>query len=110
VLTRVISRPAPGIVVCDAGLKSVSADAGVPTCAVAGWPGLRGLAPSEEHGPFAVADGAEAPQIGTLLALVPRHICPTVNLFDHALLIEGGEVVGVEAVSARGHEHPLVLG
>jgi D-serine deaminase-like pyridoxal phosphate-dependent protein len=109
VLSRVVSRPAPGILVCDAGHKSVSADAGVPTCAVAGMPGLRALAPSEEHQPFAIAEGTDAPATGSLVALVPSHVCPTVNLFDHALLIEGGELIGVRPVSARGHEHPLTL-
>src|SRR5919201_868310 len=34
VLTRVVSHPTPGIITCDAGHKSVSADAGVPTCVV----------------------------------------------------------------------------
>jgi len=34
VLTRVVSQPRAGIVTCDAGHKTVSADAGVPTCVV----------------------------------------------------------------------------
>ncbi|HKU27463.1 MAG TPA: alanine racemase, partial [Candidatus Sulfotelmatobacter sp.] len=38
VLTRVVSHPAKRIVTCDAGHKSVSADAGVPTCVVMGHP------------------------------------------------------------------------
>jgi len=34
--------------------------------------------------------------------LVPRHVCPTVNNFDEALIIEGNRVVGVEKVTGRG--------
>src|SRR5215472_4540192 len=34
VMTRVVSHPAPGMITCDAGHKTVSADAGVPTCIV----------------------------------------------------------------------------
>ena len=49
VVTTVVSHPKPNVVTCDAGHKSVSADAGVPTCAVAGRADLTPLKPSEEH-------------------------------------------------------------
>jgi D-serine deaminase-like pyridoxal phosphate-dependent protein len=108
VLTRVVSRPHAGMVTCDAGHKAVSADAGVPTCVVMGHPELTPLSPSEEHLPLAVAEGAAGPQIGDALYLVPRHVCPTVNNFDCALLVRNGKVEGVERVSARGREAPLL--
>jgi D-serine deaminase-like pyridoxal phosphate-dependent protein len=108
VLTRVVSRPHAGMATCDAGHKAVSADAGVPTCVVVGHPELTPLSPSEEHLPMAVAEGAAAPQIGDLLYLVPRHVCPTVNNFDCALLARDGDVEAVEKVSARGREAPLL--
>lgn len=108
VLTRVVSHPHPGIVTCDAGHKTVSADAGVPTCAVLGHPELTPLSPSEEHLPLAVAPGATAPKAGETLYLVPRHICPTVNNFDFALLVRDGDIESTEPVSARGRESPLL--
>jgi D-serine deaminase-like pyridoxal phosphate-dependent protein len=108
VVTRVVSRPHAGMVTCDAGHKAVSADAGVPTCVVVGHPELTPLSPSEEHLPMAVAKGLEGPQIGDLLYLVPRHVCPTVNNFDCALLVRGRNVEAVEKVSARGREAPLL--
>jgi D-serine deaminase-like pyridoxal phosphate-dependent protein len=108
VLARVVSRPHAGIVTCDAGHKAVSADAGVPTCVVIGHPELTPLSPSEEHLPFAVADGAAGPQTGDVLYLLPRHICPTVNNFDQALLVRNDKVESMENVSARGHEPPLL--
>jgi D-serine deaminase-like pyridoxal phosphate-dependent protein len=108
VMARVVSRPRAGIVTCDAGHKTVSADAGVPTCVVVGHPELTPLSPSEEHLPMAVAEGAPGPQIGDALFLLPRHICPTVNNFDDALLVRNGKVEGVEKVSARGREAPLL--
>jgi D-serine deaminase-like pyridoxal phosphate-dependent protein len=108
VLTRVVSSPHQGIVTCDAGHKAVSADAGVPTCVVVGHPELTPLAPSEEHLPIVVDEGATAPQVGELLYLLPRHVCPTVNNFDCALLVRDGEVKAVEKVSARGREAPLL--
>jgi D-serine deaminase-like pyridoxal phosphate-dependent protein len=108
VLARVVSHPRKNIVTCDAGHKSVSADAGVPTCLVVGHPELTPLPPSEEHLPLAVQEGAAAPQIGDSLFLLPRHICPTVNNFDQALLIRDAAIESCEEVSARGHEPPLL--
>jgi len=108
VLTRVVSSPRAGIITCDAGHKAVSADAGVPTCVVVGHPELTPLSPSEEHLPLAVKEGATGPQVGEALYLIPRHVCPTVNNFDCALLLRDGEVESVESVTARGHEAPLL--
>jgi len=108
VLTRVVSRPHPGIITCDAGHKTVSADAGLPTCVVVGHPELTPLGPSEEHLPMAIAKGAAGPQIGDNLYLIPRHVCPTVNNFDAALLVRNGQIESVEKVSARGREAPLL--
>jgi D-serine deaminase-like pyridoxal phosphate-dependent protein len=153
VMTRVVSHPAPGMITCDAGHKTVSADAGVPTCVVLGHPALEPLTPSEEHLPMRVnpsppkprdpqpslptpgtppsqlaktgqagnpgpgalgpgtprANGAPVPAIGDLLFLVPRHVCPTVNNFDDAVIVSGGNLVAVEPVSARGREHPIQI-
>src|SRR5580700_4328954 len=109
VAARVVSHPRPAIVTCDGGHKAVSADAGVPTCVVLGHPELTGIGPSEEHLPFTVKDGAEPPPVGEILYLLPRHICPTVNMFDHALIIRNGAVASVERVTARGRENPALL-
>jgi D-serine deaminase-like pyridoxal phosphate-dependent protein len=107
VLSTVVSHPKENYVTCDAGHKSVSADAGVPTCAVMGRPDLRPLKPSEEHLTVEVQNGAERPAIGETLYLIPRHVCPTVNLFDDALIVRDNRVTSVERVTARGHNAPL---
>jgi len=108
VLTRVVSHPRAGILTCDAGHKTVSADSGVPTCVVVGHPELTPLSPSEEHLPMAVREGATGPEVGDALYLMPRHVCPTVNNFDVALLVQDGKIVSEERVSARGREAPLL--
>ncbi len=108
VIARVVSHPQRNIITCDAGHKAVSADAGVPTCVVVGHPELTPLSPSEEHLPFAVSEGPNSPQVGDILYLIPRHVCPTVNNFDAALILHNGQVESVEEVSARGHEGPLL--
>jgi len=106
VVSTVVSKPSPGRFTCDAGHKSVSADTGVPTCAVIGQPDFSPSKPSEEHLPVDVLKGP-APSIGDVLYLVPRHVCPTVNNFDHALLVTRGRIVDLQQVTARGREAPL---
>ena len=107
VVSTVVSHPSARRVTCDAGHKTVSADAGTPTCQVLGHTELLPAKPSEEHLPLDVAEGASLPQIGEALYLVPMHVCPTVNNFDHALIVKGGRIVAVERVTARGREVPF---
>jgi D-serine deaminase-like pyridoxal phosphate-dependent protein len=110
VVATVVSQPTAHRVTCDAGHKAVSADAGVPTCTVLGRPELEPDKPSEEHLPINVPAGATIPGIGEHLLLIPRHVCPTVNNFDHALIVAEGRIVRVENVTARGREAPIKLG
>lgn len=107
VISTVVSHPRANYVTCDAGHKSVSSDAGFPTCVVAGRPDLLPLKPSEEHLPIEIRNGGSRPEIGEALYLIPRHVCPTVNNFDDAVLVLDHRVAGVERVTARGHETPI---
>jgi D-serine deaminase-like pyridoxal phosphate-dependent protein len=107
VVSTVISRPSPGRFTCDAGHKTVSADSGIPSCAVIGHPNFSPSKPSEEHLPIDVLEDSSLPGTGEAIYLVPRHICPTVNNFDHALIVIGGRIVGIEPVTARGREAPV---
>ena len=107
VVSTVVSRPARGRITCDAGHKTVSADSGVPTCRVIGRADLLPARPSEEHLPVEILGGDDGPEIGQQLYLVPTHVCPTVNNFDYAMIVEGNKVVAVERVTARGREAPL---
>jgi D-serine deaminase-like pyridoxal phosphate-dependent protein len=107
VLSRVVSHPNETVYTCDAGHKAVSADAGVPTCVVVGHSDLTPLSPSEEHLPLKV-NGGTSQRVGDLVYLLPRHICPSVNNFDTALLVKNGHIQSTEKVSARGHEDPLL--
>ena len=103
VLARVVSHPAPGRATCDAGSKSLAAEAGDPCAVALGRPELVAGPPSEEHLPF---DGplGRLPARGEVLQLVPRHVCPTVNLAEQALIVERGALLEVAPVSARAHE------
>ncbi len=90
---------------CDAGSKSIAAEAGDPCASVVDHTHLTPLTPSEEHLPIQVdLSRGPAPKRGDALLLVPRHVCPTVNLAEQAILIEDGDVTGVIDVAGRGHE------
>ena len=103
VLSRVVSHPADDIITCDTGSKSIAVDVGIPCAVVVEHPGLEQLPPSEEHLPFRVASGRK-PARGEMLLLIPRHVCPTVNLAEEAVIVEGGRVTQVVPVAARAHE------
>jgi D-serine deaminase-like pyridoxal phosphate-dependent protein len=105
VLATVVSRPAPDRAVVDAGTKVLSSDRlnapGAPVDFGAldetGWPLVRA---SEEHGVVAIPPGAQL-EIGRQVRIVPNHICPVVNLFDEAVIVDGDRVDRWR-VAARG--------
>lgn len=105
VLSTVVSRPTSHTITCDAGHKSVSADAGVPTCRVMGHEDWTPSKPSEEHLPIELPPKGSA-RLGDKLYLIPRHVCPTVNNFDDAAVVVNGKVQAIVSVAARGHEVP----
>jgi len=104
VLSRVVSHPRPGRVTCDAGSKALAAEAGDPVALALGHPELEARTPNEEHLPFDVRVGAERPERGALLRLVPRHVCPTVNLAESAWWIEPDGRARVIEIRGRAHE------
>jgi len=103
VLARVVSRPSLARVTCDAGSKSLTAKTKNPYAIVLGRPELVAGRPSEEHLPLDVTSGPPPPR-GTPLHLVPRHVCPTVNLAEQAVLIEKGRILEIVAVAGRAHD------
>jgi D-serine deaminase-like pyridoxal phosphate-dependent protein len=103
VLSRVISHPSPGVATCDAGSKSIAAEAGDPCAFVLGSEELIAMSPSEEHLPMRSMSGS-LPERGESLLLVPRHVCPTVNLAEEAVLVESGQDPRIVHVAARAHE------
>ena len=98
VLTGVMSRPAPGRAVCDAGLKVLSMDSGLPV--VAGCEGVSYARCSDEHGVLDDPEGRLA--VGDRLRLIPGHCDPTCNLHDWYVALRGGRVEALWPVTARG--------
>ena len=109
-LARIVSHPAADIATCDAGSKSLAAESGDPCAFVFGNAQLHAMTPSEEHLPLRCS--GPLPPRGSTVLLVPKHICPTVNLAEQAVLIEAGVAPRIVPVLARGHElcDPAALG
>lgn len=98
VLTSVMSRARPGHAVCDAGLKVLSLDSGLPV--VHGRDDVKYINASDEHG--VIEDRRGVLRVNERLKLVPGHCDPTCNLHDWYVGVRNGKVEAVWPVSARG--------
>ena len=104
VLATVVSVPAPGRAVVDAGSKTLSSD---PLRPRAGGHGrllgrlsrLEKL--SEEHGVIAVQPG-ESFRVGERVRILPNHACVVTNLHDRLWGVRGEAVEDELPVAARG--------
>ncbi len=103
VLSRVIATPGPGRITLDAGSKGLNPDCSPPACVAVGCPSLAAEMASEEHRPCRVEPDTLA--LGDLVALIPEHICTTVNLYRHAQLVRGERDLGSSEISARRRTH-----
>ncbi|PXA93205.1 threonine aldolase [Caulobacter sp. D4A] len=98
---RVVSANSPGMVTVDAGFKSMSTDADPPQV-VAGAPeGSRYFFMGDEHGALVPMSGSPPP-LGARVTLAVPHCDPTVNLYDAYHVVEGGTLVAIWPVTARG--------
>lgn len=98
VYTSIMSHAKPDIAVCDAGLKALSVDSGLPK--VHGRDNLAYIKCSDEHG--VITDPANVLKINDKLKLIPGHCDPTCNLYDWYVGVRGNKVEALWPVTARG--------
>lgn len=101
----VVSVPAADRFVLDAGGKVLGADRQAWASGygfVPEYPDATITALSEHHATVQLPAGAKPPRLGTVLAVVPNHVCATVNLADAFLVVKDGELVDSWPVAARG--------
>jgi len=96
--TAIMSKTRQEDAVCDAGLKVMSVDSGLPV--VYGRDDLEYIECSDEHG--LIADPANRLRLNDKLKLVPGHCDPTCNLHDWYVGIRNHKVECLWPVSARG--------
>jgi D-serine deaminase-like pyridoxal phosphate-dependent protein len=99
-----------GWIVVDAGIKASSFDSGLPT--VHSYPHLEYLNAGDEHGKIRLKASDNMThsshphplpfKVGDKLRLVPGHCDPTVNMYDHLIVIKDGHVDAIWPITARG--------
>ena len=98
VLTSVMSHVKREIAICDAGLKALSVDSGLPK--IYERDDLEYSQCSDEHG--VIKDPDNILRLNDRLRLVPGHCDPTCNLFDWYVGVRNGRVESLWPVTARG--------
>ena len=99
-LARVISKPGPDRLTLDLGHKAVAAENPHPRVRFVELPEAEALLQSEEHLVLRTPRASQF-RLGQVLLGIPRHVCPTVALYDEALVIEGGHVADLWPITAR---------
>ncbi len=91
--------------VIDAGAKVLGKDV-APYLqghgSVLGYPGAVIDRVNDHHGVATLPTGAARPEVGTVVWVLPNHVCPVVNLVDRYVIASGGQVVDRWPVDARG--------
>ncbi len=100
VISRVISVIDKNTIVADLGHKSVAAENPLPRVHFLNAPDASPVFQSEEHLVLKVADSTLY-KPGAILYGVPVHICPTVALYETAIVIENNSAIDEWQVAAR---------
>ncbi|HJP88674.1 MAG TPA: alanine racemase [Candidatus Limnocylindrales bacterium] len=100
-----VSRAVHGQAVIDAGAKTLTKD-------VAGYIKGHGLMPaypaaiiervSDYHGVIRPGPDGRLPELGEVVAVIPNHVCPVIDLKDSFVATRSGAVIGTWPVDARG--------
>jgi D-serine deaminase-like pyridoxal phosphate-dependent protein len=100
-LSRVIAQTGKDMFTLDLGYKAIAADPKGIRGIILGLEDAQPVFHCEEHWVFRIPDIDRRPAVGSLLYVIPTHICPTTALFPYALSAQGGEITGRWEVSAR---------
>lgn len=103
VITRVISVIDECTICTDLGHKSVAAENPLPRVYFLNAQQATPLGQNEEHLVLAVPDAAIY-QPGDVLYAVPVHICPTIALYEEAIVVENHTATGTWNVVARNRK------
>jgi D-threonine aldolase len=104
VMTRVISKPAPGIICVDLGHKAIAAENPLPNRVIfLNAPGLEPTGHSEEH-MVLKNTGTHEYEVGDALYGVPYHVCPTIALHDSVKVVRDGAVMETWQTESRNRK------
>lgn len=89
VLTRVVSKPGGNLITLDLGHKAVAAENPQPRAEFPDLPDAKLVTHSEEHLVIETSAAAER-RVGDVLYAFPKHVCPTVALYNEAVVVRQG--------------------
>ena len=92
-------------IVLDAGAKALTKDRAewlTGYGAIVGFPDLVIERVNDYHGVVGAPAGVDRPGLGDVVAIVPNHVCPVVDLFDSFVAVRAGAMLGLWPVDARG--------
>ncbi len=104
VATTVVSVHADRLVL-DAGAKMLTKDRAewlIGFGAIVGYPDLVIERVNDYHGVVGVPAGANRPALGDVVAVIPNHICPVIDLVDSVVAVRSAASVEEWPVDARG--------
>lgn len=99
-LTRVVSKPAPGLLCLDLGHKAVASEMPHPRVKIMELPDCEFTGHNEEHLVIKTSL-SDKYKTGDVLYCIPWHICPTVDRHDRAIVIRNNMAEGEWMIEAR---------
>ena len=99
-MTRVLSKPAPGLLCFDLGHKAVGSEMPHPRVRLIGLEDAVATTHSEEH-LVVQTTRADDYQVGDVVYGIPRHICPTMALHSDVWAVRDGVAAESWPVVAR---------
>lgn len=105
VAATVVSDAVPGQIVINAGAKSLTKDVAtylIGYGALPAYPESVLERVSDYHGQVRLRDGQPRPVVGEVVAVLPNHACPVIDLYDSFVATRSGQIVGMWPVDARG--------
>jgi len=105
VAATVVSAAVAGQVVIDAGAKALTKDVAAYLTgygSIPAYPEAVIERVSDYHGIVRIPEGTPSPKVGEIVAVIPNHACPVIDLRDSFVATRSGTVVGIWPVDARG--------
>jgi D-serine deaminase-like pyridoxal phosphate-dependent protein len=99
-MTRVVSKPAEGLIALDLGHKAVASEMPHPRIVFMGIDEYTVSNHSEEHLVIKFP-GSEKMNVGDVFYGIPWHICPTVDRHDFVTIVTNNHATGRWEVEAR---------
>jgi D-threonine aldolase len=104
VATRIISKPAPGIICTDLGHKSIASENPLAQRVFfLNANNVQFVGHSEEHLVLKTDDDSRH-EIGDVLYGIPYHVCPTIALYERSAVAENGEVTDWWITTSRNRK------